>query len=118
MHNGPSVRTLIAPGMHMSHHVVPQFAFVPVCRVEVDVINVGSHLGKLGVGDVQSELLLTFGQCYPQATPCGVFFLCGPDGGHFAGGVAGDQRVFVDVVGHCFGFQSDFMDERFGAVSV
>ena len=70
MYNRPRIRTLVAPRMDMSHDVVPQLAFVTVCGVEIDVVNVRPHFRELRVGDVQSEFLLRFGQRNPEPPPC------------------------------------------------
>jgi hypothetical protein len=86
--------------MHMSHHIMSKLAFVTIGRSKVDVIDRGSHFFELSVGDVQPQFLLTFCQRNPESPPGGVLRLSRPDGRHFPGGVSGNQRVFVDLVGH------------------
>jgi hypothetical protein len=105
MDNRPRIRALISPRMNMSHDVVPQFALVTVRGIEIDVVDIRSHLGDLRVTDIQSEFLLTFGQRNPKPPPCGMLFLSRPDRGHFSRGISRDERVFVDVVGHNVSFR-------------
>lgn len=93
-------RNDVAPCIDVRHHIVPQSAFVSVGCFEVDLVDGLPHHFQLFAGDCESEFLLAFGEYEPEFSPGGMAVLGGPDASHITGGVAGDQRVFVEFVGH------------------
>ncbi|MPN23242.1 hypothetical protein SDC9_170630 [bioreactor metagenome] len=58
-------RSGIAIGMHMRHHVVPEFFFVFRRFRKVDVFGLFFQLGNLVVGNLKTQVLLDFGECDP-----------------------------------------------------
>ena len=57
-----------------------------------------AQLGDLLVGDGEAELGFGLGEPDPELPPGAELALVGPEGGHLARGVAGDERVVVGVV--------------------
>ena len=66
---GPGGRRLVAQRVDVGHHIVPQAFLVLHRPVEVDVVEVGAHLGG-GIGrDREPELLFGFQQGEPEPAP-------------------------------------------------
>ena len=100
MQKGSRGRSLIAEGVDMGHHVVPQLALVFVGGGEVDRVDMGPQLFDLRLRDGEPHLRFGFGEPDPQLPPGAVFALSAPELAHFSGGVTGFERVFVAIVRH------------------
>ena len=99
----PGRGALVAVGIDVRHHVVPQLVLVLGGRGEVDVVDVGPQRGELLLGDRQPQLGLGLRQRDPQPPPRAVFALVAPQRGHLARRVAGDERILIFVVRHSSG---------------
>ena len=93
-------RGLLAEGVHVGHHVVPEPLFVLRRLPQVGVVEVRPHLGDRGLGDGEPELPLALGQRQPDAAPEADAVRLAPEALHLGGGVAGAERGTVAVVGH------------------
>ena len=102
MDNCSGVGALVAVGVNVGHHVMPQPALVPLGCLEVDVVQVGPELLDLLPGDGQAQFGLGLGQGDPQPPPGAELPLRTPQPAHLRRGIAGNQRivVLIGVVGH------------------
>ncbi len=88
----------LGEGVQVGHEIVADAGFLPGGLVEVDVIEMGAHVGDLVIGDGQAQRFFRLGQRQPDAPPGGMLALRRKDGDHLRGGVARHQRRFVHVV--------------------
>ena len=85
----------LAEGMDVRHDVVARAAFVFERHLEVDVLEVLTHLVELRLGNVQAQFPLGFGQRQPAAAPCGELLLWTPQFFHGRRGDTFGQRTDV-----------------------
>ena len=97
MDDGHGLRTQLAVGVDMGHHIVTQLLLPLGCSGVVDVLNMGLQLIYLLLGDGQSQFHLCPGQSHPQAAPGGELFVRGENILHLVAGVAGGQGAFIAV---------------------
>jgi hypothetical protein len=91
---------LVAEGVDVRHHVVPEPALVPRRRGEVRVVQVRAHLGQRFLGNGEPQLALRLREREPQPAPEPDTVRLAPEDLHRRRGVAGAQRRAPAVVGH------------------
>ena len=98
MNNAFCFGTLCAISMHMGHHVMTQLFLFRCCHVIIDIVDVRFHLSDHLVGDLgQSQLLFRPRQRDPEPAPGGEFLIRRKEMQHFVTGIAGCQRIFIDI---------------------
>lgn len=108
------IRTSIAVGMNVSHHVVTELAFVLASFHKVDVVDVGPKLFDLQLRNCQTQVGFGLGQGHPQPSPGTELPLGAPQFGHFTRGVAANQRIIVHQVTSHQVFACSQEEIRFG----
>ena len=93
------IRTFIGIGVDMGHHIVAEFFFVSRGSLEVDIMFCRFHLRDLLIGNSQPKLLFRLREPNPELTPQGDAAMATPKAGHLFAGVAGNERVFVQLIG-------------------
>ena len=96
----PGRGRLLAEGVHVRHHVVPEAALVPGRGGEIGVVQVGPHLGQRLLGNGEAQLALRFRQGQPEPAPQADAVRLAPERLHRGRGVAGAQRRAPAVVAH------------------
>ena len=91
----PGLGALVAVGVDVGHHVVPQLSLVLGGRLEVDVVDVAAELLDLPGGDRQAQFRLGLGQRHPQPPPGAELPPRAPKRAHLRRSIAGNERVVV-----------------------
>ncbi len=97
MENGAGVGGDVAVGVNVRHDVMSEPLLVGAGGVEVDILGVVLELGDLFGRDVQTQRAFGLGQRDPETPPGAELAPGGPESEHLGAGVAGGERVFVDV---------------------
>jgi hypothetical protein len=97
---GPGGRRLVAEGVHVGHHVVPEAPLVLRRRGEVGIVEVGAQLLHRPLGDGDAEGALLFHQREPEPAPEPDPVGLAPELLHGRRGVPGTERRLVPGVAH------------------
>src|SRR5262245_42592035 len=92
--------TLIAVGMDVRHHIVPQPPLMRLSRRKVDRVDIPPQRLNLRLRNREAQLRFRLSQPNPKLPPCAKLLLVAPKPAHFRRSVATNQRVFVELVGH------------------
>ncbi len=92
MNEGTGGWRLIAEVMDVCHHVMAQPALVLGRFVQIDIIEMGAHLGQRGSGDREAQVPLDFHQREPQPAPQTDAAALAPERLHGGRGVARGER--------------------------
>ena len=95
--NRAGVRALLAKGVHVRHHVVPDDLFTRLCDVVIDVVGVLLHFVDLLLGNGQTQFHFGLRQRDPETAPCTEFFIRRKQEFHFRVRIPRGQRGFIGV---------------------
>ena len=102
VNDGSGLGADLTIGIDMSHDVVAHLSLPLAGGLIIYIIQVGTHLVKLFIGDVQPQLLLALGKDHPELAPGGKLPVVGEDLLHFFAGIALAERVLISVVQYGF----------------
>ena len=94
---------LIAVGVDVGHHVVPQAPFVGFGGGEIDFVDVLLEFRDLLGLDRQAQFGFGFGQPDPELAPGAEFFVVAPEAAHLLGRRSGGLGGFRKTRGTCKG---------------
>ena len=87
-------------GVDVAHHIMANLLLPRLGNLVVDVVLVGLELGDLLVGDRQTLMLLSPGQCNPEPAPGLELVVLRKDVLHLIAGITGLERADITVMCH------------------